>query len=395
MRRVTWQAMASAEEAAAADGPFSSVQATAATDSRQLSARVTADPAELTPVQSYMSGAGGTIPEESAAANSRFGPGPCAEGAEGQRVSFDSSPPRSGPSLVTQFESSWAAASRNNSTSGGNSHINTASPASSTAKWTISSRRHRTTHGTRTLGPGGNTAARRAAGGSGSAAAAAADSSWMDPHVGFDLMQNLGLAGGFAGRLALLGAILLHGVLLAVRAQHSVGMLEAVEKKMLWDAFCNQMHAAAAVSKQSCLLGIVCCFRHVHNYMLLLPLLRRVLPLCCMQPRALHDSSWGRWVKRMVFEVFFVVVFQVRPMRGTLMPCSSAYSTEGAMKCFACATVSTPCGTLNCAGSHLALQMTVMAEWHGSDQWQSQQLLLFALPALLLGNILDIMYQLK
>jgi hypothetical protein len=36
----------------------------------------------------------------------------------------------------------------------------------------------------------------------------------------------------------------------------------------------------------------------------------------CMQPRALHDSSWGRWVKRMVFEVFFVVVFQVRPLQN-------------------------------------------------------------------------------
>lgn len=33
--------------------------------------------------------------------------------------------------------------------------------------------------------------------------------------------------------------------------------------------------------------------------------------LLCMQPRALHNSSWGRFVKRMVFEVFFLVVFQV------------------------------------------------------------------------------------
>jgi hypothetical protein len=66
----------------------------------------------------------------------------------------------------------------------------------------------------------------------------------MDQKVGYDLLQNLGLAGGFGARLMLLGAMLLHGVLLV--------------------------------------------------------------------PRALHDSSWGRWVKRMVFEVLFLVVFQVR-----------------------------------------------------------------------------------
>jgi hypothetical protein len=114
-----------------------------------------------------------------------------------------------------------AAAGSNSSTGGWNNHVNTVTPASSTAKWMIKPHRHRTTHGSQTLGPG-NTAARRPAGGSVSAAAAAADSSWMDPHVGFDLMQNLGLAGGFAGRMALLGAILLHGVLLAVRSRHSI-----------------------------------------------------------------------------------------------------------------------------------------------------------------------------
>jgi hypothetical protein len=38
----------------------------------------------------------------------------------------------------------------------------------------------------------------------------------MDTHVGYHLLQNLGLAGGFAARLALLGAILLHGVILSV-----------------------------------------------------------------------------------------------------------------------------------------------------------------------------------
>jgi hypothetical protein len=74
-------------------------------------------------------------------------------------------------------------------------------------------------HGNRTMAGGGSTATRRAAN-SGFAAAAAADSSWMDTHVGFHLMENLGLAGGFAARLALLGAILLHGVLLAVRHKH-------------------------------------------------------------------------------------------------------------------------------------------------------------------------------
>lgn len=65
----------------------------------------------------------------------------------------------------------------------------------------------------------------------------------MDPHVGYDLLQNLGLAGGLGSQLVLVGAFLLHGVLVA--------------------------------------------------------------------PRALHDSSWGRWVKRMVFEIFFIVVYQV------------------------------------------------------------------------------------
>lgn len=28
-------------------------------------------------------------------------------------------------------------------------------------------------------------------------------------------------------------------------------------------------------------------------------------------PRSLHDSSWGSWVKRMVFEVTLLVIYQV------------------------------------------------------------------------------------
>jgi hypothetical protein len=75
----------------------------------------------------------------------------------------------------------------------------------------------------------------------------------MDTHLGYDLLCNLGLAGGPGSWLALTGAFLLHGVLLS--------------------------------------------------------------------PRALHDSSWGRWVKRMVFEVFFLVVFQVSLLeRSALVP---------------------------------------------------------------------------
>jgi hypothetical protein len=44
----------------------------------------------------------------------------------------------------------------------------------------------------------------------------------MDTHVGYHLLQNLGLAGGFAARLALLGSILLHGVILAVSHGNTV-----------------------------------------------------------------------------------------------------------------------------------------------------------------------------
>jgi hypothetical protein len=40
--------------------------------------------------------------------------------------------------------------------------------------------------------------------------------------------------------------------------------------------------------------------------------------------------------------------------------------------------------------------MTVMAQWQDSGkEWECQKLLLFAMPPLLLGNILDIVYQLK
>jgi hypothetical protein len=36
-----------------------------------------------------------------------------------------------------------------------------------------------------------------------------------------------------------------------------------------------------------------------------------------------------------------------------------------------------------------------MAPWQDKDEWKSQQLLMFVMPPILLGNILDIYYQLK
>lgn len=218
MRRVTWQALASTEDAASANGPFSSVQqqqlaAAAATDSSQVSYRVTAEVGELTPIRPFMSHTGAPLQETLAGSTTtcRLGPGPCAEGLEGPGVSFDRNVVA--PAVV-QPDGSWvlATSSSNASTSSGNS------PTGKAAGWTIKARR-RTTHGNRTMAAGGSTATRRAAD-SGFAAAAAADSSWMDTHVVFHLLENLGLAGGFAARLALLGAILLHGVLLAVGFKH-------------------------------------------------------------------------------------------------------------------------------------------------------------------------------
>jgi hypothetical protein len=169
MRRVTWQAVASAEEAAAEAGPFSSKHH----NKHQL------NPASLEPADSNVS------------------------------------------SLL-------------------------AAPGNTTTKW--AAKVSRRTNGNSTLtASSGSAAARRAAAAGRSPAAAAADSRWVDPHVGYDLLQILGLAGGTGSTLLRVGAMLLHGVLLA--------------------------------------------------------------------PRALHDSSWGRWVKRMLFEVFFLVVFQVGAAR--------------------------------------------------------------------------------
>jgi hypothetical protein len=58
--------------------------------------------------------------------------------------------------------------------------------------------------------------------------------------------------------------------------------------------------------------------------------------------------------------------------------------------------VDTP-GCVDLCLSHLrlTLQTTVMAHWRNNPDWESQQLLLFAMPPILLGNILDIYYQLK
>jgi hypothetical protein len=236
MRRVTWQTLASAEEAAAADGPFSSVKPASAgtTDSSPLpSYRVTADPPDLTPVRPYLSNSDESLPEESASA-SHTGPG--AGAPEGQRVSFDLNcgpgagaherqpvsfehkVPSAGPPTIKLPDGGGTLASSSNesSSSGSIPSSKSAVTAGSTTEWTIKSHRRRTTHSSRKIVPGGNTATRHAAGVSGGAAAAAADSSWMDKHVGYHLLQNLGLAGGFAARLALLGATLLHGVILSV-----------------------------------------------------------------------------------------------------------------------------------------------------------------------------------
>lgn len=193
MRRVMWQAVASPEEAAAADGPFASSQI-----SRQ-----------------------------------RAGPG-----------AYGSSQHAAG-THAAGLSGSGAALHEN--ASGSNSKL----PAlgASTAKWAARVSRRTTMHASHTPAAGsGSAAARRAAAAGSSPAIAAAGSSWMDPHVGYDLLQNLGLAGGLGSQLVLVGAFLLHGVLVA--------------------------------------------------------------------PRALHDSSWGRWVKRMVFEIFFIVVYQMSVLGG-------------------------------------------------------------------------------
>lgn len=75
MRRVTWEVMASAGEAAAANGPFSNVQAVSARSTTDTSPSpgwvMAADAAELTPVP-FLSNAGecNSLPEEPAGAKS-------------------------------------------------------------------------------------------------------------------------------------------------------------------------------------------------------------------------------------------------------------------------------------------------------------------------------------
>ena len=222
MRRVTWQTLASAEEAAAADGPFRHAQPASAgtTDSSPLpSFRVRAEPAERRPVRAYFSNAGEPVPEESASASHS---GPVAVTPEGQQVSFDlNCGPGAGAHDGQPVSFERKASSRNESSSSGSiPSSKSAVTASSTTEWMIKSHRRLATHSSRKIAPGGNTAIRTA--GVNGGAAAAADSSWMDTHVGYHLLQNLGLAGGFAARLALLGSILLHGVILAVSHGNTV-----------------------------------------------------------------------------------------------------------------------------------------------------------------------------
>ena len=239
MRRVTWQTLASAEEAAAADGPFRHAQpASAGTPdiSPLPSYRVTSEPPELTPVRPYFSNSGESIAEECVSA-SHSGPGavapecqrvsfdlscgPSAGAHDRQPVSFDRKVTSAGRPTSKLPDGGWTLASSSNESSSNGSipSSKSAVTAGSTTEWTIKSHRRRTTQSSR-IAPGGNTAIRTA--GVNGGAAAAADSSWMDTHVGYHLLQNLGLAGGFAARLALLGAILLHGVILAVSHGHMV-----------------------------------------------------------------------------------------------------------------------------------------------------------------------------
>jgi hypothetical protein len=186
-----------------------------------------------------LSNPGESVPEESASA-SHSGAGAGAVVPEGQQVSFDLScgpgagahdrqpvsfegnVPGVGPATIKLPDGGWTLASSSNESSSNGSipSSKSAVTASSTTEWTIKSYRRLNTHSSRKIAPGGNTAIRTA--GVNGGAAAAADSSWMDTHVGYHLMQNLGLAGGFAARLALLGAILLHGVILAVSHGNTV-----------------------------------------------------------------------------------------------------------------------------------------------------------------------------
>lgn len=225
MRRVTWQAMASAEEAAAAHGPFNSTLHSMqrmmgiAGDTRQLSVasagtlllhagsvdmadirsyRMSRATAELTPVRELE---GESAPGPGASANSWSGPGPCAEGAEGMMWQYNTAFDNQGQQGAAANNSSLKPIAPGGSATLNNAH------------------RRRTNQGNRTVASSSKGTTRRtgaAADSHGSGAAAAADSSWMNTHVGFDLMQNLGLAGGMGASLALLGAILLHGVLLSV-----------------------------------------------------------------------------------------------------------------------------------------------------------------------------------
>jgi hypothetical protein len=114
----------------------------------------------------------------------------------------------------------------------------------------------------------------------------------------------------------------------------------------------------------------------------------------------------------MVFEVLFVVVFQVRlgqilnrDANGMAISCCTAFepwADDGsvvlvhALTCQRCLTPPLyfvghfwP-HTLN-TPSHI----TVMAPWQDKDEWKLRRLLMFVMPPILLGNILDIYYQLK
>ncbi|WIA32447.1 hypothetical protein OEZ86_003269 [Tetradesmus obliquus] len=293
MRRVLWQAVASAEEAAAADGPFRNNQLgthhadAAAHDSRFCTAELvtagapaaghadeqnTPDPkvgfGDSTPVWLLLS-CDGEHAARAASSSFYVGAGPCAEGVESSSNSSGSL----GAAAAGRHPGSSLGYLSSHSTASGAAG---AAHKSSTMARGHKSRRRSTmrTSSTYGAGYGGATVKSSAAAGDHtSAAAAAVGSSWMDPNVGFNVLQNLGLAGGLGSQLVLVGAFLLHGVLVA--------------------------------------------------------------------PRALHDSSWGRWVKRMVFEVLLLVIYQTTVLGG------------------------------------------------------SHRTLLMVFPALLLGNVLDIFYQLK
>ncbi|WIA32448.1 hypothetical protein OEZ86_003270 [Tetradesmus obliquus] len=303
MRHVLWQTLASADEAAAADGPFSSSQTSrqpadaAAHDSKHCTGKlhsaaaaatdhadegITPDP-RLTRLPAclqdtmhvqLLTSIDGLHAPRAAGMSPGSSAGPCAEGVESSSNSSGSLGGSDAAAAAQQPASRPGDVSSSYSTASG--AVGAAYKEHTAMAKGSKTRRQSTMRTGSTYGAGDVCAGVKctsAAGSDSSAAAAAVGSRWMDPHAGCDLLQNLGLAGGLGSQLVVLGVFLLHGVLVA--------------------------------------------------------------------PRSLHDSSWGRWVKRMVFEVTLLVIYQT----------------------------------------------TVLGASH--------RLLLAAFPALLLGNVIDIIYQLK